>query len=196
VNNSYLPLLSGLSRIEPHPLIMGGFAEDALLHGKTTRHHEDVDLLISRADLDYYLPFFAELGFSHYELFLSDPSGRPTVLNSLVDGVALELCIADRAPDSRLCFDVFGDPDHTPYRIFLPEDLAHPETASIDGVPIHTVTPLALYQLRAALGQTNSFGGFRPKDLIAQKALKERFFAGKTEADLAPHIETLAPRGG
>jgi len=76
----------------------------------------------------------------------------------------------------------------------MPEDVfAHPQ-AAVDGVPIQTVSPRALYQLRAGLGMTMSFGPFRPKDIKAQRELKQRFFADCSEDELKPLVEIIAPR--
>jgi hypothetical protein len=179
---------------EPPMFIMGGFAEEALLHGKATRRHDDVDVLVNREDLFEYDRFFQTLGFRDYRVFLLDPLRRPTVLNCKANGISLELCIGDLDEDGAFHFDVYGEPHDTHYRIYLPDDTFTYPAAQVDGVTIQTVSPLALYQLRAALGITQSFGPFRPKDIKSQRELKERFFADQSEEELRPRIETIESR--
>lgn len=191
MENSYLPLLKKISQENPAIFIFGGFAEEALLFGKTTRHHEDVDILVLRKDLENYVKKFQSWGFQDYEIFLEDPSGQPTVLHSEQDGQAVELCIFDQDQEGNVYFDIFGETDSDKWRIYLPAGTFDHQKTSVDGVEIQTVSPLAQYQIRAALGQTGSFGGYRAKDIKSQKALKEKYFADKTEEELKPRIEKL-----
>ena len=195
MEDEHLALLRKISEREPPIFIMGGFAEEALLHGKTTRRHDDVDVLVIRKDLADYDRFFQTLGFRDYQLYLLDPSGQPTVLNCRANGVSLELCIGDEDGQGGCYVDVYGEPNDTPYRIHMPDDVFAYPKATVDGVTVQTVSPLALYQLRAGLGITKSFGPFRPKDVRSQRELKERFFASQSEAELKPWVETIAPRG-
>jgi len=46
-----LELLRRLQTYSPPPFLMGGFAEDALLHGGFSREHNDLDLLVERSGL-------------------------------------------------------------------------------------------------------------------------------------------------
>jgi hypothetical protein len=56
----------------------------------------------------------------------------------------------------------------------------------LDDLVVRTLSPLALYQVRMA--SASVFGGFRPKDELSQAALRDRFFASSSEADLAPPV--------
>lgn len=49
---SYSELIERLSALDPPVFVFGGFAEDAVLHGKVTRRHGDVDVLVVRDQLD------------------------------------------------------------------------------------------------------------------------------------------------
>ena len=51
----------------------------------------------------------------------------------------------------------------------------HPPS-TLGGVAVRTVSPLALYQIRAGIEMAGGFGPMRPKDVAAQEALHERFF--------------------
>lgn len=55
--------------------------------------------------------------------------------------------------------------------------------------PYITLSPLALYQIRAGLGITRSFGGLRPKDIAAQRRLRTTFLADWAEEALRPKTE-------
>jgi hypothetical protein len=189
MKSGYLDLLRRVGAQRPAMYVFGGFAEDALLYGKTSRRHEDVDVLVIREDLDRYVREFQAAGFQEYHVYLEDPNGLPTVLHSEHAGLAIELCVFDRDEDDRVYFDIFGDPDETHYRIFLPDDTFTHKPVLIDGVELQTVSPLALYQLRAGLGITNSFGGLREKDIKAQQALRAKYFTGVSEDELRPSIE-------
>jgi hypothetical protein len=194
LESEYQPVLASIGAREPPMFIMGGFAEEALLHGRATRRHDDVDVLVVRRDLMEYDRFFQTLGFRDYRVYLLDPYRRPTVLNCRANGISLELCIGDLDEYGSFHFDIYGEPNDTHYRIYLPDDTFTCPAAQVDGVTIQTVSPLALYQLRAGLGITQSFGPFRPKDVKAQRELKEHFFAGQSEEELRPRIQKIEPR--
>lgn len=191
MKNDYRDLLQKISQEKPTIYIFGGFAEEALLFGKTTRKHEDVDIVVLRKDLESYIKRFQNFGFKDYEIYLEDPAGNPTVLHSENNGLAIELCVFDQNEEGRIHFYIFGETDEEEFHIFLPKDAFDYQTTNIDGVEIQTVSPLAQYQIRAALGITKSFGDFRDKDIKSQKELKEKFFAGKDEEELKPKVEKL-----
>lgn len=188
---SYSDLLKRISRSTPPIFIFGGFAEDALLSGKTTRPHEDVDIFLVRKDLDDHVRRFQGFGFRRYEIYLEDPSGNPTVLHGEHDGLVVELCVFDVEESGRIYFDIYGHDQETRYRVYVAGDvLSHPRTG-LNGVEIQTVSPLAQYQLRAGVHITGAFGDMREKDLKAQRALKQKFFKTTSEAELRPEVVKL-----
>ena len=73
-------------------------------------------------------------------------------------------------------------------RISLPDDALRHPIGSIDGVPIRTVSPLALYQLREAFIRTGVFGPPRDKDRAAQARLRNELLVDMPEADLIPRM--------
>jgi hypothetical protein len=91
----------------------------------------------------------------------------------------------------RLLFDVGGEAP-TGYRVRLPDDLFDWPPVALDGIPLRVVSPLALYQIRISLGRQGSFGGLSDKQRRSAALLRERFFAGRDEAELEPDIEPLA----
>ena len=73
-------------------------------------------------------------------------------------------------------------------RISLPDDALRHPIGSIDGAPIRTVSPLALYQLREAFIHTGVFGPPRAKDRAAQARLRQELLIDIQETDLSPRI--------
>lgn len=185
--SGYPELLRALMRLDPPLWIFGGIAEDALLHGRFSRHHEDVDVMVYRDELDLRLEQVHALGFHDFHVRMMPREGAPLVIGSVVDDVNLEIVIFDRDLDGRPYFDV---PVREGMRRFwLPSGaLEHPPSA-IEGVEVRTISPLALYQLRAAVAET--FGGFRPKDRVSQAALKARFFRDAPAAQLEPEVRLV-----
>lgn len=184
-----LDLVRAVMALDPPTRIFGGVAEDALLHGRLTRPHDDVDVLVLRDELELRLAQAGKLGFREFHLRMESRPGVPLVGGCVVGDLNLEFIVFDRAPDGRVFFEV---PVHAgTKRVWLPGGALDWPEVDLDGVRVRTLSPLALYHVRAAVAET--FGGFRPKDVVAQAALVERFFAGVPEAELAPHTE-LAPR--
>ena len=149
---------------EPRVWLFGGFAEDAVLHGDVSRAHDDIDIFVWRDDADATLGNLAVLGFTTVEVRWEPRPGHPVAIGAVAaDGVDVELCIADRPG----WFHVDDG------RVTLPADLLDHPATTLAGVEVRTVSPRALFETRRALATT--FGGLRPKDEIAQRALTARF---------------------
>ena len=99
-------------------------------------------------DFDEHLQRFAEWGFPSFEVYFEVVPGSPLVYHAASDGIELELGVYDELVPGRPSFVLPVDEGLT--RVTLPSDsLTHP-LGRIDGVSIRTISPLALYQLRAA----------------------------------------------
>lgn len=182
-----MELLRALMRLTPRVHVFGGLAEDALLYGRQSRAHEDVDVMIFRDEIDLRLEQARELGFERFHLRMQPVPERPLVVGSIVGEMNLEYVIFDRHDDGRISFDT-PTPDGLT-RVWLPDDALDWPVSTLDGVEVRTVSPLTQYQIR--IGVTETFGGMRPKDVVAQAALRRRFFAHEKEADLRPRTELL-----
>ena len=113
--------------------------------------------------------------------------GSPLVYHSALDGVELELGVFDELVPGRPSFILPAD-DHLT-RVTLPDDsFSHP-LSQIDGVPIRTISPLALYQMRAAFMRTGAFGPPRPKDDAAQAQLRTSLLANDPPEALEPQFD-------
>lgn len=178
----YPELIRELMRLEPKLWIFGGIAEDALLHGRLSRPHEDVDVLVFRDELDLRLDQAQALGFREFHVRMMPRSGEPLVLGAIEGDLNLEIVVFERDGEGGAYFDV--PVEEGMRRVWLPPgSFDHPRSL-IEGVEVRTVSPLALYHIRAGVAET--FGGFRPKDRVAQAKLRKAFFAGVPEDELAP----------
>jgi hypothetical protein len=190
VKQSYLELITSMSELDPPLFVFGGVAEDALLDHKVSRPYADIDVMVLRDELGQRKSQCEALGFRDFEVNYEAIRGRPLVLGARVGSLNLELGVCDKDADGKY-FTVIDEAGNL-CNIRAPDDLfAYPVT-SIEGTPIHTISPLALYQIREGLGITRSFGPLRPKDLAVQRRLKSAFFADHAEDTLKPRIEKLS----
>lgn len=184
-----LDTMRALMAWDPPLWIMGGFAEDALLHGRATRPHEDIDLVVLRDDLDLRLDQAEALGFGHpWHVRLARDRSRPLVIGSLLEGVNLEIVVFDR-DDGGIYWEKPTAEGST--RLYMPDDAFLWQASAIHGVEVRTVSPRMLYQVRE--GVTDLFGGMRPKDVVSQRGLRERFFRDVPERELVPRAAPLLP---
>jgi hypothetical protein len=176
---------------------MGGFAEDALLAGAVTRPHADVDWIVPRSELDLRLEQARGLGFGDAETWGEAAPGEPFYLFAQQGELKLEIGIVDELDGRwvlrvyRLLFDIDGREAPAGYLVELPGDLLDHPAVELDGVGLRPASPLALYQLRAGIASRGSFGPLSERQLDAMARLRERFFPGRTEAELAPRVEAL-----
>jgi len=182
-----LDLISEVMALEPPVYLFGGFAEDAVLYGKVSRPHQDVDVLIWLDQLAMRIEQVRVFGFRSFEVRFEAAPGHPLAVGAQSNGLDLEFCIGERDSLGR---GFFYRPSNTGLqRCWLPPDALSYPTQDLEGVPVRTVSPLTLYQVRAALAEV--FGGLRPKDRSMQAALYDRFFVGLTADELAPKVEAV-----
>ncbi len=183
----YLEVIEAMAGLDPPLFVFGGIAEDALLDHELSRPHSDIDVIVLREELGQRLRQLEALGFDHFEVYYEPIPGMPLVLEGHRGGLNIEPGILDR--DGRGHYFTVADEVGERYNIYLPDDaFAYPATR-IEGTPIQTLSPLALYQIRAGLDTTRTFGGLRPKDVAVQRRLRTVFLADRAEAALRPGIE-------
>ena len=187
---TYLPLVGQLASLEPRLFVFGGIAEDAVLDGSITRPHGDGDVLVSRATLERHLEQLGALGFIDFEVLFESAPGVPLVLGASNSGLNVELGVFDALEPGSASFVLPGRAGAV--RITLPPGTLTFPLASIDGVPIRTISPLALYQLRQVFIHTGAFGPARDKDRAAQARLRQELLGNAREADLSPRIELVS----
>ncbi|HWL90265.1 MAG TPA: hypothetical protein VNP90_02770 [Actinomycetota bacterium] len=183
--DAYGPLLETLMTFEPPVHIFGGFAEDALLHGTSVRAHDDVDVLVGRGELDVQLGNARAISFSSTEVRFEPIEGKPMVIGTTDGTLDLEISVYDRTPEGIVFFHI-PDREGRLLRIELSAGVFDHPSSELDEIALRTVSPLALYQIRAGITMAGGFGPPRPKDIATQEALRTRFFP-----DVAP--ESIQP---
>jgi hypothetical protein len=96
-----LALLRRMAALEPAPCFIGGYAEDALLDGRVTRPHVDLDWLCPRRELDLRLAQAGELGIGDVETWGESAPGEPFYLFAQNGTLKLEIGVADEI-DARI----------------------------------------------------------------------------------------------
>ena len=189
IPKTYPDLLRALFLLKPPALVFGGFAQDALIAGTSRREHGDVDVIVWRDELEARLADFAPLGFESFETHFELQPGRPLVIGATSrTGLSLEPTVLDREGGAP-----FGDLPAADgiVRVWLTRDIDTHPAVSLDGVTFKCVSPLAQYQLRAALEITGAFGDMRDRDREGQTELRMRYFSDATDDELAPRVELL-----
>lgn len=70
-------MLRRMTALDPAPVFMGGYAEDAVLAGELTRPHVDFDWLFPRQELELRRAQAEQLGFSGFETWGEAAPGEP-----------------------------------------------------------------------------------------------------------------------
>ncbi len=190
--DGYGPLLETLMTFEPLVHVFGGFAEDALLHGTSVRSHDDVDVLVNREELEAQLRNARAIGFSSQEVRFEPIDGMPMVIGTTDGNLDLEISVYDRTTEGIVFFHL-PDQEGRLFRVDLSDGVFDYPSSALDGIALRTVSPLALYQIRAGITMVGSFGPPRPKDVTSQEALRARFFPGVSPGSLQPTMTDVSP---
>jgi len=169
--------------------IIGGIAEDALLNGTMTRDHWDIDMFVLRDDVPLRMQQLAALGFPRIEVKHEALPGLPMVYEGGQGDLHVELGPVDELNSGELSFVAPGLEGSM--RVYLPEDTMLYPASEIDGAPIQTVSPLALFLLRAGLEATGALGPLEERGVAMQKRLRDELLVGVPEDQLRPRLELL-----
>ena len=192
-----LDLLRRMADLDPSPVLMGGYAEDALIEGTVSRLHEDVDWLVPRAELALRMDQARILGFETFETFGESAPGQPFYLYTAQGEVSIDIGVSDEVDDHptidvhRLMFEIDGKQAPAGFRVHLPSDTFTHPSASIDGIPVRVASPLASYQIRIGIASRGAFGELNEKQLTSLRRIKRAFFSDRTDEELAPKVEPL-----
>jgi hypothetical protein len=189
--DGYRVLLQRLATLAPPLFIMGGFAEDALLFHRITGQHADLDVLVIRPQLNRHLQQLTAFGLAESATSLEEGLRHPLILRAGGNSPDIEIWVSTLEPSGGYSLDVGGQPPSSRYRIFLPEDTFQYPATMIEGIAIQTVSPLALYQLRAISAMTRHVGAKRAKDLAMQEQLRQTFLTDQDERTLTPRLMKL-----
>ena len=189
-----LKFISVISQFELPTVIIGGFAEDALLGGEITREHGDVDILLDRDDVASVKQKLTEAGYAVEEK-IEEGSSKPYKLLLSNGGVRFDIGIADKDESGNPYIDVVGKNDqeeNVTYRVFLPKDLLVGEDATIESKKVKVAKAENLLYLRYAVEMISRFPTPRQKDIDGERAIRENFFPEEdTRVKIKPRIEIL-----
>jgi hypothetical protein len=186
-----------MESLDPPVWIMGGYAEDALFAGSVTRPHDDIDWVYRRSEHALRLAQAQELGFEGFGVWGESAPGEPFYLSADAGELRLELGVLDEEDGAlwlkvyKLAFDLDGREPPAGYRVEMPADTFDHPPATLDGITVRPISPLALYQLRVGIAGQGSFGELGEKQLRSLRSLKERYFPDRSEDELRPRIEPL-----
>ena len=138
----YLGLLREVATIAPPLFVFGGIAEAVLLDGRLDPSHGDIDVLTPRAELEFHIERLGDLGFAPFDVYYEPRPGLPLVFGSTRGGLALELSVLDYDPAGMPYFVLGADSGLA--SVALPADLFDWPSTIVSGVPVHTLSPLAL----------------------------------------------------
>jgi hypothetical protein len=170
---------------------MGGFAEEALLFHRITGQHADLDVLVRRRQLYRQLQQLTVLSLVESAPSLKEGLKPPLILRAPGNSPPIELWVSTQEPSGGYSFEVEGHPPSSRYRIFLPADTFYYPATKIEGITIQTISPLALYHLRAISALTRHVGEQRAKDVAVQDQLRHAFLAEQEAGKLTPRLMTL-----
>ena len=184
--------LAEIARFDPPLPILGGVAEDIVLHGDVVGDHGDIDVLVFRSELAATIAALQRIGFGATEVYFQEVRDMPLVLAIDKGTSHLEIAVCEKDDAGDVYYVLRGEADGF-NRIYLPSGALDQPIVDVAGVPVRTLTPLALHHIREGLHSVRSFGGMRPKDVQARAAFEAAFFADADPGILVPRVEPVPP---
>lgn len=154
--------------------LWGGYADDALLSGRVSRLHHDVDLVAMRTDTALLKIELGKLGYDVTEESF-EKGGKPYKLLVRGTGVLADIALFDTGENGQPMIDIFYTKIQRRYKVSFSDDMFEEAACSIEGIPVVTVSPIALIRSKAAYFQAG-VAGSRPKDVRGKEALMRKFF--------------------
>ena len=152
--------------------LIGGYAEEALLNGRITEFHGDVDMLIPREGLNQIKEAINKLGADFTEKKL-ESSSLPYKLTVRYKNAFVVMSILDTVNDDAFYIEINNSGKR--FRIyFSKEELEYPEQR-LGNLIVKTVSPLLLMKSKKAVPLVGLFEP-REKDIAAFVQLQQKFF--------------------
>jgi hypothetical protein len=189
--------LGQLRELAPVPgvFVMGGVAEDALLHQRVTRVRSDIDLLVEASSWRVLQARLREAGFAPFERKVLGPAGEALAYASITNGIEVEVWLAERAADGQGFAIVL--PGHGGaagggfFGLRLPPDTFQSPKSHLSKTPVQTVSPLALSLFLAASARTRGDAQRRAADEDVRQRLIRALLLGAGPAELEPDITPI-----
>jgi hypothetical protein len=171
--------------------MMGGFAEDAWLAKSISPDRSDVDFLVEADAWDSARAGLEGVGLT-FEALVGGPRGEPLAYVSRDRGFPVEVWLADREPQG---YAIVLPGEARLFKLRLPSDCFHGHEATLDGVGVRTVSPLALAVLRAASAQTRGDAAKRVNDRQVANRITTELLRNHAGSEVIPEITELPKPG-
>jgi hypothetical protein len=192
-----LAMLERMAALDPPARIMGGYAEDAVVGGRLSRPHDDIDVAVLREELPLRLDQLGDLGFGRTETWGESAPGEPFYLYAQgPDGLSIDLGVFDHVDGhpvmdvASVAFTIEGGEPWEPFRVHLPSDAFAAPAAAIEDVPVWPLSTLALYQVRVGIASRAAFGALTDKQRHSLGRLRS-LFPDVTDEGLMPEVTPL-----
>lgn len=157
--------------------VIGGFADDALVHGGLSRFHSDIDAVTYRDKADFLKTELENMGFLIEEVIIP-PNTTAYKLRAKKDLLHLDLVLFDFDESSKRFYISLVNPNTNDlFRIYFSENSLSYPTQNLNGIKINTVSPMTLIQSKNIYARIGS-NEERDKDLKSQTVLINKFFPG------------------
>lgn len=175
--------------------LYGGYAEEALLEGRVTRGHHDVDMVALRKDGDDIRLGFENLGCNVSE-HTEDGADKPYKFLVKRGGVEADIAFLDWDEDRNQPYAETATPEGKKVRAYFDRGALAQGTQQLDGMGVQTVSPLMQMQMREAFWLVKR-GEPRQQDLDKQEALRQKFFPaeGAGSGKFKPEIVEVVNEG-
>ena len=161
--------------------LFGGYAHDALLAGRATRPHHDVDYLAWRRDAGAIERAYRDLGYGVHARVESGAT-RPYKLYVVGPALLADVVLLDWDGGRRRSYLDLEGRQGRRFRLYLAPGLFAWQPQRLGALAVRTVSPLVLLQVPAAVTAIGRFP-VREQDARSAEALRARFFPGRTLDD-------------
>ena len=185
-HETFLQYLRAASELD-HLFLMGGFAEDALLEQRITQERDDVDFLVRADSLDLARAELQRIGIV-LEPMVRGPKDETLAFGSRNHGFPVEIWLATQTGEA---YAVVLPGSAGYFRLHLPSDTFASEMATLEGVRLKTISPLALALFRAASAQTRGDETKRAADRRVLRNIAGSLLPNHRTAELTPKITVL-----
>ena len=154
--------------------LYGGYCEEALLNGRVTTDHHDVDALITRTDMEAVREGFENLGCHVEEV--AHPGTEETYKFLVKRGdVECDVAFIDWDEERNQPYAEADRPDGTRVKAFFDKDTFNHPLQKLGDIDVRVVSPLMQMQMRTAFVMIRE-GRPRQQDINKQEALRQRFY--------------------
>ena len=151
--------------------LVGGFADDALLHQKPTRHHQDVDFLASRRDSDLLKREFSSQGLKVEEVEIPLRE-QPYKLMISGENLKAEVVLYDHDHAGEPYIGLSNPMRNEKLKVYLDVEGLNAPVQRINDIEVRTVSPRALIRLKDQYhqaGAESNVGQVRVRNKLIDK---------------------------